>query len=189
MTFSVLHIKNKRPLIEPTADHSGSHVKWNVTSLSPVGPIMQTTQPVEHHGVVLLYKKRGKNNNSYSFHVYLAPNSRSEIEVSTSPPARFVPKSPRTWRPIFLYAECHFESAVHKKDTFQRRKSTFKSDKNVTAVLKVWSWTSLKAPEVASVNFTDATVTVCFKCQCGGLKKKKHDSEFLPPSVSSVEML
>lgn len=81
MTFSVLHIKANRPLIEPTVDHSGSHVKWNVTSLSPVGPIIQTSQSVEHHGVVLVYKQQGSdNNNSYSFHIYLATNSSSDIK-------------------------------------------------------------------------------------------------------------
>lgn len=84
MTFSVLHIKDNRPLIEPTADHTGSHVKWNVTSLSPVGPIIQTSRPVEHHGVVLVYKQLGSdnNNNNFSFHVYLATNSSSDINVS-----------------------------------------------------------------------------------------------------------
>lgn len=82
MTFSVLHIKDNRPLIEPTVDHSGSHVKWNVSSLSPVGPIIQTRQPVEHHGVVLVYKQLGCDNNNYSFHVYLATNSSSDIKVS-----------------------------------------------------------------------------------------------------------
>ncbi|KAJ4935980.1 hypothetical protein JOQ06_017505 [Pogonophryne albipinna] len=80
MTFSVLHIKDNRPLIEPTVDHSGSHVKWNVTSLSPVGPIIQTSQSVEHHGVVLVYKQVGSDNNNYSFHVYLATNSSSDIK-------------------------------------------------------------------------------------------------------------
>ncbi|XP_070685990.1 uncharacterized protein [Pempheris klunzingeri] len=82
MTFSVLHIKDNRPLIEPTVDHSGSHVKWNVTSLSPVGPIIQTSQSLEHHGVVLIYKQLGgdSNNNNYSFHVYLATNSSSDIK-------------------------------------------------------------------------------------------------------------
>ncbi|TKS80943.1 hypothetical protein D9C73_015047 [Collichthys lucidus] len=79
MTFSVLHIKDNRPLIEPTVDHSGSHVKWNVTSLSPVGPIIQTTQSVEHHGVVLVYKQLGSDDNNYSFHIYLATNSASDI--------------------------------------------------------------------------------------------------------------
>ncbi|XP_029301503.1 uncharacterized protein LOC115017323 [Cottoperca gobio] len=81
MTFSILHMKDNRPLIEPTVDHSGSHVKWNVTSLSPVGPIIQTSQSVEHHGVVLVYKQLGSdNNNNYSFHVYLATNSSSDIK-------------------------------------------------------------------------------------------------------------
>ncbi|XP_068441570.1 uncharacterized protein si:dkeyp-97b10.3 isoform X2 [Clinocottus analis] len=80
MTFSVLHMKDNRPLIEPTADHSGSHVKWKVTSLSPVGPIIQTSRSIEHHGVVLVYKQLCSDNNSYSFHVYLATNSSSDIK-------------------------------------------------------------------------------------------------------------
>uniref|UniRef100_A0A667YE67 Si:dkeyp-97b10.3 n=1 Tax=Myripristis murdjan TaxID=586833 RepID=A0A667YE67_9TELE len=82
MTFSVLHIKNNRPVIEPTADHSGSHVKWCVSSLSPVGPIVQTSQSVEHHGVVLVYKMLGNNddNSSYSFRIYLATNNSSDIK-------------------------------------------------------------------------------------------------------------
>lgn len=82
MKFSVLHIKHDRPLIEPTADHSGSHVKWKVTSLSPVGPIIQKTGSVEHHGVVLVYKQLSDTDN-YSFHVYMATNSASDIKVST----------------------------------------------------------------------------------------------------------
>ncbi|CAK6963478.1 uncharacterized protein si:dkeyp-97b10.3 [Scomber scombrus] len=82
MTFSVLHIKDNRPVIEPTMDHSGSHVKWRVSSLSPVGPIIQTNQSVEHHGVVLIYKQLGSDisNNNYSFHIYLATNSSSDIK-------------------------------------------------------------------------------------------------------------
>uniref|UniRef100_A0A3Q0SC34 Si:dkeyp-97b10.3 n=1 Tax=Amphilophus citrinellus TaxID=61819 RepID=A0A3Q0SC34_AMPCI len=75
----VLHIKDNRPVIEPTVDHSGSHVKWNVTSLSPVGPIIQTSQAVEHHGVVLVYKQLTTDINSYSFHVYLATNNSSPV--------------------------------------------------------------------------------------------------------------
>lgn len=78
--FSVLHIKNQRPIIEPTADHSGSHVKWHVTSLSPVGPIIQTIHSVEHHGVVLIYKQVATSNNCHSFHIYLATNSPSDIK-------------------------------------------------------------------------------------------------------------
>uniref|UniRef100_A0A1A8Q9C4 Uncharacterized protein n=2 Tax=Nothobranchius TaxID=28779 RepID=A0A1A8Q9C4_9TELE len=80
MTFGVLHIKDNRPLIEPTSDHSGSHVKWNVTSLSPVGPIIQTTHAVEHHGVVLVYKQLSTDPNNYSFHIYMATNSASDIK-------------------------------------------------------------------------------------------------------------
>ncbi|KAI1893725.1 hypothetical protein AGOR_G00126640 [Albula goreensis] len=79
VTFSVLHIKNSRPLIEPSVDHSGSHVKWNVTSLSPVGPIVQTPQPTEHHGVVLVYKEVGQRNSS-SFRIYVATNNHSDIK-------------------------------------------------------------------------------------------------------------
>ncbi|KAM4627945.1 uncharacterized protein ACJ7VT_002833 isoform 2-T2 [Polymixia lowei] len=81
MTFSVLHIKDNRPIIEPTVDHSGSHVKWCVSSLSPVGPIIQTNQPVEHHGVVLVYKELGNSsNNNYSFRIYLATNNSSDVK-------------------------------------------------------------------------------------------------------------
>ncbi|KAM4742106.1 uncharacterized protein FYW61_001018 isoform 2-T2 [Anableps anableps] len=83
LTFSVLHMKDNHPLIEPTADHSGSHVKWNVTSLSPVGPIIQKTGSVEHHGVVLVYKQLGSDTNNYSFHVYLATNNASDIKDIT----------------------------------------------------------------------------------------------------------
>ncbi|XP_053729636.1 uncharacterized protein si:dkeyp-97b10.3 isoform X1 [Synchiropus splendidus] len=79
-TFSVLHMKNHCPLIEPTIDHSGSHVKWHVSSLSPVGPIIQTKHCIEHHGVVLLYKQLSSDNNVHSFHVYLSTNSRSDIK-------------------------------------------------------------------------------------------------------------
>ncbi|XP_018588177.1 uncharacterized protein LOC108922486 isoform X2 [Scleropages formosus] len=79
VTFSVLHVKNSRPLIEPTVDHSGSHVKWTVTSLSPVGPIVQTPQLAEHHGVVLVYKEVCQRS-SCSFRVYLATNNHSDIK-------------------------------------------------------------------------------------------------------------
>jgi len=80
LKFSVLHIKNCRPLIEPSVDHSGSHVRWRVTSLSPVGPVVDDCQPVEHHGAVLVYKALGLKN-TFSFRVYLATNNESEITV------------------------------------------------------------------------------------------------------------
>ncbi|XP_029536740.1 uncharacterized protein LOC115141725 isoform X2 [Oncorhynchus nerka] len=79
MTFSVLHMKDSCPVIEPSVDHSGSHVKWRVSSLSPVGPIVQSSKPVEHHGVVLVYKELALNN-SYSFRIYLATNNSSDIK-------------------------------------------------------------------------------------------------------------
>ncbi|XP_060761828.1 NACHT, LRR and PYD domains-containing protein 1 isoform X2 [Neoarius graeffei] len=76
--FSVLHVKNHRGLIEPSVDHSRSHIKWNVSSLSPVGPVVQTSKPAEHHGVVQVYKEVGQQD-SYSFRVYLATNNDSDI--------------------------------------------------------------------------------------------------------------
>lgn len=78
--FSVLHVKNSHGLIEPSADHSGSHVKWTVSSLSPVGPIAQTSKSAEHHGVVQVFKEVG-HENSFSFRVYLAGNNCSDIKV------------------------------------------------------------------------------------------------------------
>lgn len=81
--FGVLHIKDNRPLIEPSSDISGNHIKWNVSSLSPVGPILQTNRAVEHHGVVLVYKQLCSDAN-YSFHIYLATNSASDIKVSVA---------------------------------------------------------------------------------------------------------
>ncbi|KAI1236029.1 hypothetical protein IHE44_0002124 [Lamprotornis superbus] len=52
----VLHIKGGGAAIEPSAEFSASHVKWVVSSLSPVGPLIQSQQPLQYHGVVILYK-------------------------------------------------------------------------------------------------------------------------------------
>ncbi|RXM31362.1 hypothetical protein EOD39_7085 [Acipenser ruthenus] len=79
MKFGVLHIKDNAPVIESSSDHSTSHIKWNVTSLSPVGPIVQTSQHIEHHGVVLVYKVLDSHP-SASFRVYLATNNNSDIK-------------------------------------------------------------------------------------------------------------
>ncbi|MEQ2252290.1 hypothetical protein ILYODFUR_020239, partial [Ilyodon furcidens] len=76
--FSILHIKDMA-FIEPSADYSRRHVKWKVTVLSPVGPIIPSTLPVEYHGVVLIYKRLYCHSNKYSFHVYLAINDQSSI--------------------------------------------------------------------------------------------------------------
>lgn len=116
MTFSVLHIKDNRPLIEPTVDHSGSHVKWNVTSLSPVGPIIQTSQSVGHHGVVLVYKQLGgDNNNNYSFHVYLATNNASDIKVSVGDyyVCFIVKKSSKAWKFIIIIYYYFIQYTLH----------------------------------------------------------------------------
>ncbi|XP_057207517.1 NACHT, LRR and PYD domains-containing protein 1b allele 5 isoform X1 [Triplophysa rosa] len=77
--FSVLHVKNRRGQIEPSTDHSGSHVKWNVSSLSPVGPVAKTSKPAEHHGVVQVFREVGQEK-SFSFRVYLAGNNCSDVK-------------------------------------------------------------------------------------------------------------
>ncbi|XP_048398784.1 uncharacterized protein si:dkeyp-97b10.3 isoform X2 [Stegostoma tigrinum] len=78
--FGILHIKDKKHIIEPAVDHSTTHVHWNVSSLSPVGPICNTSsENIQHHGVVLIYKII----NSYPsllFHVYMATNNHSVIK-------------------------------------------------------------------------------------------------------------
>ncbi|XP_047247593.1 uncharacterized protein LOC124884047 isoform X2 [Girardinichthys multiradiatus] len=76
--FSILHMKDMA-FIEPSAEYSRRHVKWKVTVLSPVGPIIPITLPVEYHGVVLVYKRLYCDSNNYSFHVYLAINDQSSI--------------------------------------------------------------------------------------------------------------
>ncbi|XP_067851483.1 NACHT, LRR and PYD domains-containing protein 1 isoform X2 [Heptranchias perlo] len=80
LKFRVLHIKDKKPEIEATTDHSTTHVKWNVSSFSPVGPIFQTSsEDVQHHGVVLIYKIIN-DRQSLLFHVYMAANNDSVIK-------------------------------------------------------------------------------------------------------------
>uniref|UniRef100_UPI00398F5464 uncharacterized protein isoform X2 n=1 Tax=Pristiophorus japonicus TaxID=55135 RepID=UPI00398F5464 len=80
LQFGILHIKDKKSEIEPTTDHSTTHAQWNVSSLSPVGPIVQTSsEVVQHHGVVLIYKVIN-NHQSLSFNVYMAANNHSVIQ-------------------------------------------------------------------------------------------------------------
>ncbi|CAL8333260.1 unnamed protein product [Boreogadus saida] len=83
--FSVLHVKGAKGVkghdnIEPTVDFTASHVKWRVSSLSPVGPITHESQSVLHHGAVLVYKEQG-HQEQFSFHVFLASNNKSEIKA------------------------------------------------------------------------------------------------------------
>ncbi|XP_059932076.1 uncharacterized protein LOC132475113 isoform X3 [Gadus macrocephalus] len=79
LQFSVLHVQGSGSQLEPSAEHTGSHVRWRVSSLSPVGPVVQSSRPLEHHGVVLVYKELG-HNNTFSFRVYLASNNSSDIK-------------------------------------------------------------------------------------------------------------
>uniref|UniRef100_A0A3Q2HM05 Caspase recruitment domain family member 8 n=1 Tax=Equus caballus TaxID=9796 RepID=A0A3Q2HM05_HORSE len=79
MTFKVLHVKSSGALLESTVDHSATHVKWHVSSLSPVGPVMQSEETVYHHGAVILYKAID-HNPSLSFRVYIATNNESFIK-------------------------------------------------------------------------------------------------------------
>lgn len=80
MAFKVLHIKGKSAAIEPSADYSASHVKWLVSSLSPVGPLIQSQEPVQYHGAVILYKAVHQDPSLY-FRVYVATNNDSFIKV------------------------------------------------------------------------------------------------------------
>ncbi|XP_043926403.1 NACHT, LRR and PYD domains-containing protein 1a-like isoform X2 [Protopterus annectens] len=80
--FGVLHMRENVPQVEPSVDHSATHIKWNVSSLSPVGPLIQTSEAVQHHGAVLLYKVI---DDPHSFRVYVAANSASVIkDISNS---------------------------------------------------------------------------------------------------------
>ncbi|XP_038273705.1 caspase recruitment domain-containing protein 8-like isoform X9 [Dermochelys coriacea] len=79
MTFKVLHIKSTGPAFEPSVDHSVTHVKWHVSSFSPVGPVIQTQEPVQYNGAVILYKVVN-NHPSLSFRVYVATNNDSFIK-------------------------------------------------------------------------------------------------------------
>ncbi|XP_032987327.1 uncharacterized protein LOC117036473 isoform X3 [Rhinolophus ferrumequinum] len=79
MTFKVLHVKPSGASLEYPVDHSASHVKWHVSSLSPVGPVIQSEETLYHHGAVVLYKVIDQNP-SLSFRVYVATNNESFIK-------------------------------------------------------------------------------------------------------------
>ncbi|XP_068056282.1 caspase recruitment domain-containing protein 8 isoform X2 [Anomalospiza imberbis] len=79
VAFKVLHIKGGGAAIEPSAEFSASHVKWVVSSLSPVGPLIHSHQPLQYHGAVILYKAIDEHP-SLSFWVYLATNNDSFIK-------------------------------------------------------------------------------------------------------------
>ncbi|XP_055970295.1 caspase recruitment domain-containing protein 8 [Sorex fumeus] len=79
MTFRVFHVKSSGASLEHAVDHSGTHVTWRVSSLSPVGPVIQSEDAVSHHGAVILYKAIDQNP-SLSFRVYIATNNESFIK-------------------------------------------------------------------------------------------------------------
>ncbi|XP_071294279.1 caspase recruitment domain-containing protein 8 isoform X1 [Agelaius tricolor] len=79
VAFKVLHIKAGGAAIEPSAEFSASHVKWVVSSLSPVGPLIHSQEPLQYHGAVILYKAIDEHP-SLSFWVYLATNNDSFIK-------------------------------------------------------------------------------------------------------------
>ena len=78
LSFSVLHVKEQDADIESTMDFTASHVKWRVSSLSPIGSIFQSSRQVKHHALVLVYKELNKK----YFQVYLGSNTKSEIKVT-----------------------------------------------------------------------------------------------------------
>ncbi|PKU40718.1 caspase recruitment domain-containing protein 8 [Limosa lapponica baueri] len=110
MAFKVLHIKGEGAAIEPSADYSASHVKWLVSSLSPVGPLIQSQEPVQYHGAVILYKVVDQHP-SLSFRVYVATNNDS-----------FTVKRCSSLGPVFackaleLYIYIYNETSIPKKD-------------------------------------------------------------------------
>uniref|UniRef100_A0A8C5RLI5 NACHT, LRR and PYD domains-containing protein 1b allele 3-like n=1 Tax=Laticauda laticaudata TaxID=8630 RepID=A0A8C5RLI5_LATLA len=77
--FKVFHFKKNGPEFEGSIDHSTTHVKWHVSSLSPVGPVIERYDPVYYHGVVILYKVIN-NHPSLKFRVYIATNNNSFIK-------------------------------------------------------------------------------------------------------------
>ena len=77
LSFSVLHVKGSHADIESTGEFTASHVKWRVSSLSHVGPIIPKNQ---HHGAVLVYKELGHKRN-FILQVFLSLNNDSEIKV------------------------------------------------------------------------------------------------------------
>ena len=82
LSFSVLHVKEQHGNIESIVGFTASHVKWRVSSLSPVGPVIPSSLQVKHHGAVLVYKElKRKYQTDLIFRVFLASNSDSEIKV------------------------------------------------------------------------------------------------------------
>ncbi|CAL8349738.1 unnamed protein product [Arctogadus glacialis] len=108
-SFSVLHVNIRHPF-ELTVDFTASHVKWRVTSLSPVGPIIPRRQHVKHHALVLIYQELNKYHEKiFTFHVYLVSNNDSEIKAIEEQ----VLKSTKKWIKIDKPDTCTLEEKVY----------------------------------------------------------------------------
>ncbi|KAF7242548.1 NACHT, LRR and PYD domains-containing protein 1b allele 5 [Varanus komodoensis] len=79
LTFKVFHFKNNGPEFEQPVDHSATHIRWQVSSLSPVGPVIENYNPVYYHGVVMLYKVVNEHP-SLKLRVYVASNNSSFLK-------------------------------------------------------------------------------------------------------------
>ncbi|CAL8375611.1 unnamed protein product [Gadus morhua 'NCC'] len=99
LSFSVLHVKDRHPNIEPTVDFTASHVRWRVSSLSLLGLIRRSLQ-VKHHALVLIYEEL--NNKDFIVQVYLGSNSISEIKAIEAQ----VNKSSKNCKRIYKPANC-----------------------------------------------------------------------------------
>ncbi|XP_064372627.1 uncharacterized protein LOC112981348 isoform X1 [Dromaius novaehollandiae] len=78
--FKVLHVTaGGSAALEAPAECSASHVRWLVSSLSPVGPLLRAEEPLLYHGAVVLYKVLD-GHPSLSFRVYVATNNDSFIK-------------------------------------------------------------------------------------------------------------
>ena len=94
--FGVLHMTGKDPVIEP-AESSGSHVKWSVSSLSPITAIFKNMWAllggggaVPYHGAVLVYKELSSGDRRLVLRVYVTLNtSPAHVEVRMAGNSKF----------------------------------------------------------------------------------------------------
>ncbi|CAL8349733.1 unnamed protein product [Arctogadus glacialis] len=119
LSFSVLHVKDRHANIEPTVDFTASHVKWRVSSLSLLAPIIPESQKMKHHALVLIYKELNKyHENQFVFHVFLASNYNSEIKAIEEQ----VLKSRKKCIKIYKPAACRLEEKFYHLTSEPERK-------------------------------------------------------------------
>ena len=80
MVFGVLHITGSQPVIE-RVQYSGSHLRWPVSSLSPVGGTVILDGQQVHHGAVLVYEDLWSTEDRLAFRIYLALSCSSWRKV------------------------------------------------------------------------------------------------------------